>query len=98
MVTVDEFAEITKRVIARDGFDDYLPTAIYPRRSHIVVLDSVPGEADPESIATSWAAKGALDGEEYLVAFKVSSSAFKVIRRDSSGSQEGVFDVTLGDV
>ena len=30
MATVDEFANITKKVIARDGFEGHLPTALYP--------------------------------------------------------------------
>jgi hypothetical protein len=84
MPTVDEFARITRRVIARDGFDDYLPTALYPGRKHVVVLEGVPDGAE--------AAKGAIDDEEFLVAFKVDSTRFKVIRRYSGRQEEGVFD------
>jgi hypothetical protein len=93
MATVVESAKITRRVIARDGFDDYLPTALYPERDHMVVLEGVPGDVDLEPIATGWAADGAIGDEEYLVAFKVSPTQFKVIRRYSGGMEQGVFGV-----
>jgi hypothetical protein len=92
MVTIDEFAKITRRIIARDGFDEYLPTALYPGRNHVVVLKGIPAGCDVEPIAVGWAANGAIGGEEFLVAFKVSSTAFKVIRRYPGGEEERVFD------
>ena len=92
-VTVDEFAKITRRVIATDGFDDYLPTALYPSRNHVVVLEGVPESSDLEPIAVAWAAKGAIGNEEFLVAFKVGSAKFKIIRRYSGGQEERVFDL-----
>jgi len=98
MATVDEFARITRRVVARDGFDDYLPTALYPARRHVVVLEGVPEDADLEPIVLDWAAKGAVGDEEYLVAFKVDATKFKVIRHYSGGQEEGVFDVAEDDV
>lgn len=98
MTTIDEFAKITSRVIARDGFDDYLPTAIYPERNHIVLLEGVLENVDLEPIATCWAAEGAIGDEEYLVAFKISSTQFKIIRRYLGRQEEGVFDVAHGDV
>jgi hypothetical protein len=42
MATLNEFAAMTKRIIASDGFDDYLPTAIYPGRRHVVLLEELP--------------------------------------------------------
>src|SRR5262245_12320386 len=93
MVTLDEFALITRRVIARDGFEGYLPTALYPERRHILHLDGVPDDADLEPIATRWAAASAVGDEEYLAAFKVSATQFKIMRRSSAGQEEGVFDV-----
>ena len=93
MATIDEFAKITRRVIAKDGLDEYLPTALYPARNHVVALEGVPDGLDLEVIVTEWAAKGAIDGEEYLVAFKLDSTRFKVVRGYSGGREEGVFDV-----
>ena len=98
MVTLDEFARITRNVIARDGFDDYLPTAYYPSRKHIVVLEGVPRAEALEPIAIRWAANGAVGDEEYLVAFRVGPSAFKIIRREAGATQEAVFDAVVGDV
>jgi hypothetical protein len=92
MPTVDEFARITRRVIARDGFEEYLPTALYPDRQHIVVLEGAPEGADVERIALAWATKGAIADEEFLVAFKVAPTKFKVVRRHADGREEGVFD------
>jgi len=94
MPTVEEFAKITKRVIAKDGFADYLPTALYPGRRHIVVLEGAPEDSNLEHIALKWASKSAIDNEEFLVAFKVEPTKFKVIRRFSGGQEEGVFDAT----
>jgi hypothetical protein len=98
MATVDEFAIITRRVIAKDGFDDYLPTALYPTRKHVVVLEGVPTGVDLEPIAVEWAAKGAIGDEEFLVAFKVAPTKFKVIRRSAGRQEEEVFDVVEKDV
>jgi hypothetical protein len=91
--TIEEFARITKRIIARDGFDGYLPTALYPGRKHVVVLEGVPPNSDLESIAVEWAAKGAVGDEEFLVAFKVGPNTFKVVRRHSRVQEERVFHV-----
>ncbi len=92
MATVDEFASITKKIIERDGFDDYLPTALYPNRKDVVVLEGVPKGSDLEPIVMKWAIKGAIVAEEFLVAFKVAPPKFKVIRRYSGGQEEKVFD------
>jgi len=92
MTTVDEFARITKRVIARDGFEDYLPTALYPVRNTVVVLEGVPEGSDLESIAVRWAAEGAVGDEEFLVAFKIDAATFKVIRRYAAGQEASVFN------
>jgi len=51
-VTLDNFVGITQRVIARDGFEGYLPTALYPARKHVVVLEDVPEGADMEAVST----------------------------------------------
>jgi hypothetical protein len=92
MTTVDEFARITKRVIARDGFDEYLPTALYPDRNTVVVLEGPPEGTDLESIAVTWAADGAVGDEEFLVAFKIDAATFKVIRRYAGGQETGIFN------
>jgi hypothetical protein len=96
MPTVAELAEITKRIIARDGFSTYLPTAIYPERNEIVVLEGAPDVDDLEEIAVEWAAGKATEGEEFLVAFKKLPTRFKVIRRHSGGQEDAEFEVAAG--
>jgi hypothetical protein len=94
MVSVQEFAGITRRVIARDGFDDYLPTALYPARKHIVVLEDCPEGVDLEPIAVTWATKNAVANEEFLVAFKVDRESFKVVRVSDGERDEATFHVS----
>lgn len=93
MFTVDEFANMTMKIILKDGFDDYLPTAIYPSRRHLVVLEGAPENESIEHIAFKWASEGAIDDEEFLVAFKLAPTKFKIIRQYSGCKEEGVFDV-----
>ena len=91
MATLDDFAAMTKRIIASDGFDNYLPTAFYPGRRQVVVLEGAPQGPELESIAVKWAERGAVGGEEFLVAFKFGPDRFKVVRR-CAGVHEDVVD------
>ena len=72
VVTLPEFARITRRAIASDGFGGYLPTAMYPDRREVIVLEGVPEDVNVESAARRWAFERAKDGEEVHVAFKIS--------------------------
>jgi len=90
-VCLSTFAAITRRVIARDGFEGYLPTALYPERKHIVVLEGAPEERDLEAIALEFALANSLGTEEFLVAFKVSPTHFKVIRRNGLHYEADLF-------
>lgn len=85
-MTTNEFAVITRRVIARDGFAEFQPTACYPERKHVKTLAGLPTDIDPEEPVLQWAARGASDGEEFLVAFKVAEDSFRVIRRSDTRS------------
>jgi hypothetical protein len=79
-MTTDEFAIITQRVIARDGFDEFQPTACYPARREVKVLAGFPPHVDPEAPVLEWAAKSAILEEEFLVAFKSGLNQFTIIR------------------
>jgi hypothetical protein len=46
MASIELFADITRKVIATSGFDDFLPTALYPERKALVALDGVHHDAD----------------------------------------------------
>ena len=87
-MTLDEFATITQRVIARDGFDEFQPTACYPARREVKTLAGFPPDLAPEEPVIEWAARSATADEEFLVAFKTDDSHFRVVRRvgaDSDG-------------
>ena len=81
-MTIEEFAAITQRVIARDGFDDFLPTACYPVRRDIRTLQGLPADVEPEPAVLKWAAKHAGAAEEFLVAFKSGPSEFTIVRQE----------------
>jgi GGDEF domain-containing protein len=85
---MDEFAELTRRVIARDGFEGYLPTACYAARAHFAVLTGVPPHDDVEPVSLEWALEGAESDEEVLVAFKIDPDHFKIIRRTEDARLE----------
>ena len=92
-MTLDEFASLTRRVIAEDGFEDYAPTAIYPGRSFLQVLSGASAVEDVEKAALDWAAKDARNGEEFLVAFKIGNDRFKVIRCIGPYSENEIFKI-----
>jgi hypothetical protein len=98
MQTLVEFAEITRRIIARDGLSAYMPTAIYPGRNEVAVLEGVPDVDDLEAIAVPWAAGKATEGEECLVAFKTGPNRFKVVRSHAGIQEDAEFGVVVGDV
>jgi hypothetical protein len=92
-MTLDEFAIITKRVIANDGFEEYLPTVCYPVRRHVKTLVGLPSDVKPDEPVLEWASEGAEDGEEFLVSFKVDESHFKIIRRVGPYSEDETYSI-----
>jgi hypothetical protein len=95
---IDAFAAMNQRVIESDGFDEYFPTACYPERRVLRVLEGVPSGADLEAVALDWAFAAAEGDEEVLVAFRVDAEHFKVIRRANGQTEQGVYPaVSLDD-
>ncbi len=90
-MTLEEFANMTRRIIARDGLDGFQPTACYPQRRNVAVLAGLPPGADVETEALSWALAKSEPGDEVLVAFKVGERDFKIVRMASGEMQEGVY-------
>jgi hypothetical protein len=88
---MDAFAAMTQRLIADDGFAAYLPTACYPDRRVIRVLEGTPADTDLESIALEWALTAAEGDEEVLVAFKVDSTHFKVVKRHAGRTEHDIY-------
>jgi hypothetical protein len=78
-MTPDQFAETTQTVVADGSFHEYQPTVIFPARKQVRLLAEAPPDLSEAKIV-EWAAKQAVDGEEFLVAFKIDSKHFKVVR------------------
>ena len=95
-MTPDQFARMTQRVIARGGFEGYLPTACYPLRRELVVLEGAPQAVTVESELVAWAARRVEEGEEFLVAFKCDDSHFKVVRVAGTEVDSGVYPAEVG--
>ncbi len=90
---IEEFALITRRVIASDGFDDFLPTACYPKRSEVRTLTDLPEDIEPESEIIKWAGQHAGKGEEFLVAYKSGTAEFTVIRKKGDKRESKKFSI-----
>jgi hypothetical protein len=96
-VEIDAFAAMTQRMIADDGFEEHLPTACYPERRVLRVLEDAPELIDLEPIALDWALDAAEGDEEMLVAFKVSPTHFKVVRRAAGHVEHRIYPADLRD-
>jgi hypothetical protein len=90
-VTLDEFAETTRFIIANEGIERFLPTACYPARRQITVMAGLSPEADTEKTVLEWAARAAQAGEEFLVAFAIDPHRFKIIRTIGPFAEDEVF-------
>jgi hypothetical protein len=92
-MNIEQFAAITQRVIASDGFDEFLPTACYPARREVAALEGLPPGIEAEPAVLKWAAKKAKHGELHLVAFKSGPSQFTVVRAEGAKHESAVFEV-----
>jgi hypothetical protein len=94
---IGSFAAMNQRVIATEGFDQYLPTACYPERRVLRMLEDAPNTFDLEAIALEWAMAAAEGEEEVLVAFKIDPEHFKVMRRAEGHTEVGVYPAQAPD-
>ena len=88
---IETYAGITRRVIARNGFADFSPTVLYPRRKKILTLVGVPTDVDIESVSLEWAVRNSEEQEEFLLAFKLNESEFAVIRSTAAARDKEIF-------
>ncbi len=95
-MTTDDFIAMTRRVIAKDGFDGYLPTLVLPARRHIAALEGVPPGVDVEAAAKKWANAKAGADEDYFLAFKIDPVHFKVIARRDGIEEERISAAEAG--
>ena len=92
-MTIKQFAAMTQNVIAENGFDDFLPTACYPKRQEVAALQGLPKDVEVEPAVLAWAAKRAKRGELHLVAFKSGPAEFTVIRIQGAKRTSAAFEV-----
>jgi hypothetical protein len=78
---IDTFVAITHRIIAQDGFENYLPTLLLPTTKKIAVLEGAPRDSTLEKIVRRWAEESAGSEADYVVAFKSDEKHFDVIAR-----------------
>lgn len=90
-MNIEHFASITRNVIRENGFEEFQPTVCLPERKDVRSLAGVPGDEEQEPIALRWAAGIARPDEEYLVAFKCTSTEFKVFRFERGNSESQVY-------
>lgn len=90
-MTLDNFAELTQRIIATQGFADFQPTACFPSRREVRVLSDLPAGQDAEVSSMDWARGLAEPDESFLVAVKVSAVTFKVIRVAGATTESRIF-------
>ena len=77
---LDQFVKMTQRIIAEDGFDNYLPTLLLPATREVRVLDQVEGDGESLGIA-DWLAEQVGPDEDFLVAFKAGDAHFMAVGR-----------------
>lgn len=95
-MTTDDFIAMTQRIIARDGFDDYLPTLVLPDSAQVFVLEGIPPDVDHDFAARRWVNKNVGDGDNYFLAFKISDSQFRVVVRLAGKIEERVATADCG--
>jgi len=89
------FAELTKQIIAADGFEDYIPTLLLPARQMVMALEGIPADVDTEQAALKWAEKTAKPGEDYLLAYKINAKQFRIVHRQGKSRTQADFDAAV---
>jgi hypothetical protein len=93
-MTIDDFARLTRKVIREGGWEDFVPTAVYPARRGLLALeDELPCSADVEAESVAWAESNAQGDEDFLVVFPHDDEHFKIVRRTSGAFESAVFPV-----
>lgn len=87
------FAKITQNIIRDNGFDDFIPVACFPARREIRGLEGLGPGLDVEKEALDWANSLAESSEEFLVAFKIDETLFKIVRRQNGVIESENFTV-----
>ena len=87
-MTIDEFAQQTRQLIATIGISEFQATFACPDPKHLRALANLPGNEDEWDVFMACCRDSARQGEEFMAAFKVSECQFKVIRCTCFGSEK----------
>ena len=79
-MTLDDFANMTLKIVREQGLGDYLPTGCFLEQKKLLVLEAVPASMDTEAAARSWARSIAQPEECYFLAYRHSETSFKVVQ------------------
>ena len=90
---IEQFIETTRNVIQEDGFDDYLPTLLFPDRYEIYVLEAEFDSDNHEAVVQDWLADQVGDEDNFLVAFKIDPQHFKLLGRLDDVHHERVYSI-----
>lgn len=94
-MTIDDFIAMTRRIIAKDGIENYLPTLVLPDRRLITVLEGMPPDVDVEAASRTWASDQAGENEDYFLAFTIDAARFKVVARLGGVEHERIAESKL---
>jgi len=88
-MTLNDFIAATQKVIADNGFENYMPTLAVESRRRIsfAVLEDVPPDEPVESFVMEWVSQVVKAKQDYFVAFRIDGTRFKVVF-----SQRGLTD------
>lgn len=89
---IEGFAEITRGVIASEGFEQFNPTLIVPARRILRALDGIPEGVDVEQAAMKWAEGAVESGDEYVLAYKLNARQFRIVHCNAGTRTHADFD------
>ena len=78
---LEQFVQMTQRIIREDGFDNYLPTLLLPATRQVRVLDQPEDDQGRPVALSDWIAGQVAPDEDFLIAFRMDDAHFMVLGR-----------------
>ena len=88
---INDFAEMTYRVLKQTPLSEFLPTLCLPERRQILALDGAPVEEDTRQVALEWAESNSSPEEEFLVAYRDGERHFRIVRRSGGTFSDALY-------
>ena len=92
-MTIDEYAQQTRELIALIGISEFQASFDCPNPTCLHGIADLPTSEDQWDMCMARFRDSARQGEEFMVAFKVSECQFKVIRCTCFGSEKKAYVV-----